>query len=285
MSTLDIHYAHLDVDGRPARASRTPSAASRSSASPTAGPARRTTLSALDKLTDGGGRQAGDRRGPAARRALPRRRQTASGVRARSSRRTGTRSPTTAGTCSTSSSSSTPPARWWAWAASAAGDDRPAARPGRPRPAVPPDEAGRGVGARALRRAQRLLQPRRAGRGRPAADAGHERPLPRLGQRSTALDFYVRQLRDMKGSVDPRPHAPAATAWPAYAAICGMCLARAHARSLDPGLLAGYLGTGGPFVHGDGRLRQGLRRPERARLRRPAGGRPRRAAVEAVTGR
>jgi len=60
-------------------------------------------------------------------------------------------------------------------------------------------------------------------------------------------DYYVRQLRDMKGSVLPdRRAGRARLAW--YAGICGMCLAKAHARSLDPGLVTGYVGAGGPFI-------------------------------------
>lgn len=59
-------------------------------------------------------------------------------------------------------------------------------------------------------------------------------------------DFYMRQLRDMKGSVNLERVTPAELT--NYAAVCGNCLARAHARSLDPGLLHGYLGNGGPFV-------------------------------------
>jgi len=54
--------------------------------------------------------------------------------------------------------------------------------------------------------------------------------------------FYVRQLQDMKGSLDlARLRArPLAT----YAALCGWALARAHARSGDAVCLAGYLGRG-----------------------------------------
>ena len=59
---------------------------------------------------------------------------------------------------------------------------------------------------------------------------------------SQALDFqtYVRQLADMKGSIDPAT-IPAA-ALTSYIARCGEVLARAHARSGDPAAISGYLG-------------------------------------------
>jgi uncharacterized protein (DUF2252 family) len=59
-------------------------------------------------------------------------------------------------------------------------------------------------------------------------------------------DFYVRQLRDMKGQSGP---ADSAYVFEASMSLCGETLARAHARSVDPALLSGYLGSkGGPFV-------------------------------------
>ncbi|MCI4354902.1 MAG: DUF2252 domain-containing protein, partial [Thermoplasmata archaeon] len=53
--------------------------------------------------------------------------------------------------------------------------------------------------------------------------------------------FYVRQLRNMKGAV-PLDHLGPAT-YCNYVAACGAILARAHARSGDAALLAGYCGT------------------------------------------
>ena len=53
-------------------------------------------------------------------------------------------------------------------------------------------------------------------------------------------DFYVRQLRDMKGSVVVEGLAPAGLR--VYAALCGWTLARAHARSGDAIAIAAYLG-------------------------------------------
>jgi uncharacterized protein (DUF2252 family) len=58
-------------------------------------------------------------------------------------------------------------------------------------------------------------------------------------------DFYVRQLRDMKSSIDLSGVRPAGLN--AYSALCGWTLARAHARSGDPVAIAAYLGTSDSF--------------------------------------
>jgi uncharacterized protein (DUF2252 family) len=58
-------------------------------------------------------------------------------------------------------------------------------------------------------------------------------------------DYYVRQFRDMKGSVNL--DAMTETGFASYAAICGRTLARAHARSGDAAVLSGYLGRGTRF--------------------------------------
>jgi uncharacterized protein (DUF2252 family) len=57
--------------------------------------------------------------------------------------------------------------------------------------------------------------------------------------------YYVRQLRDMKGSVAIDLFT--GTDLARYAALCGVTLARAHARSGDAAAIAGYLGNGGQF--------------------------------------
>jgi uncharacterized protein (DUF2252 family) len=54
-------------------------------------------------------------------------------------------------------------------------------------------------------------------------------------------DFYVRQLRDWKGSAEIDRMNPAAMA--VYGKLCGWTLARAHARSGDRIAIASYLGT------------------------------------------
>ena len=53
-------------------------------------------------------------------------------------------------------------------------------------------------------------------------------------------NFYWRQLRDMKGSVDVELATPVGLTF--YARTCGWTLARAHARSGDPVAIAEYLG-------------------------------------------
>jgi uncharacterized protein (DUF2252 family) len=58
-------------------------------------------------------------------------------------------------------------------------------------------------------------------------------------------DFYVRQLRDWKGSADVAALVPAGMR--AYGELCGWTLARAHARSGDRIAIAAYLGGGPSF--------------------------------------
>ncbi|HWZ20691.1 MAG TPA: DUF2252 domain-containing protein [Ktedonobacteraceae bacterium] len=54
------------------------------------------------------------------------------------------------------------------------------------------------------------------------------------------IDFYIRQLRDMKLSVDISTLSEGG--FNEYAKFCGWALARAHARSGDPAMISGYLG-------------------------------------------
>ena len=58
-------------------------------------------------------------------------------------------------------------------------------------------------------------------------------------------EYYIRQLRDMKGSVSIDLLGPADLT--RYAMLCGVTLARSHARSGDPAAIAGYLGRGDQF--------------------------------------
>jgi uncharacterized protein (DUF2252 family) len=62
---------------------------------------------------------------------------------------------------------------------------------------------------------------------------------------SNGCDYYWRQLRDMKWSPDVAGQ-PLAT-FLTYAELCGVTLARAHARSGDAAAIAGYLGKGNDF--------------------------------------
>ncbi|CAB4609244.1 unannotated protein [freshwater metagenome] len=57
--------------------------------------------------------------------------------------------------------------------------------------------------------------------------------------------YYIRQLRDMKGSADVATMTP--TLLSSYAGVCGMTLARAHARTGDPIAISAYLGEGDVF--------------------------------------
>jgi uncharacterized protein (DUF2252 family) len=54
--------------------------------------------------------------------------------------------------------------------------------------------------------------------------------------------FYIRQLHDMKGGIELDGSTP--DEFEHYAKLCAATLARAHARSLDPAVIAGYCGKG-----------------------------------------
>ena len=58
--------------------------------------------------------------------------------------------------------------------------------------------------------------------------------------RNRPYDYYVRQLRDMKGSIDAALLDPEALL--VYGQLCAAVLARAHARAGDAAVIAGYLG-------------------------------------------
>lgn len=60
------------------------------------------------------------------------------------------------------------------------------------------------------------------------------------------LEYYVRQLRDMKGSAVVEAMEPDDLAL--YARLCGICLAHGHARSGDAAELSGYMGTSDTFT-------------------------------------
>jgi uncharacterized protein (DUF2252 family) len=57
--------------------------------------------------------------------------------------------------------------------------------------------------------------------------------------------FYIRQLRDWKGSVETEGATPNQVEF--YARLCGRTLARGHARSGDAASIAAYLGKGDSF--------------------------------------
>jgi uncharacterized protein (DUF2252 family) len=60
-----------------------------------------------------------------------------------------------------------------------------------------------------------------------------------------SIDFYIRQLRDMKLSVNIASLNP--QRFIDYCRLCSWTLARAHARSGDPAQISGYLGRGDSF--------------------------------------
>jgi uncharacterized protein (DUF2252 family) len=69
-------------------------------------------------------------------------------------------------------------------------------------------------------------------------------------QRTTGIDdiqrdFYVRQLRDWKGSIEVEALLPAGLEY--YGTLCAWSLARGHARSGDPIAISGYLGSSDAF--------------------------------------
>ena len=61
----------------------------------------------------------------------------------------------------------------------------------------------------------------------------------------TTRDFYIRQLRDWKASLELETILPKGLAY--YGSACGWTLARAHARSGDRIAIGAYLGTGDNF--------------------------------------
>jgi hypothetical protein len=63
-------------------------------------------------------------------------------------------------------------------------------------------------------------------------------------------DFYLRQLRDWKGSADVPSFNPRDMG--TYGRLCAWTLARAHARTGDDIAIAAYLGGGAAFEHAIG---------------------------------
>ena len=144
-----------------------------------------------------------------------------------------------------------------------AGLDRADARPGRPRPAVPAGEGGAGLGPRAVRRrkseyaqrGQRVVEGQRLMQAASDIFLGWQRTS---GVDGVERDFYVRQLRDWKGSWAPETMVPQA-----HDAL------RPDVR-LDPG--AGARPLGRPdrdrgLPRQERRLRRGDRRVRRGRTR------------------
>jgi uncharacterized protein (DUF2252 family) len=69
-----------------------------------------------------------------------------------------------------------------------------------------------------------------------------------IGIHGTAIkDYYMRQLRDMKGSMSVPLMDPGQLDY--YGRLCGWALARAHARTGRATMISGYLGTSETFDH------------------------------------
>jgi hypothetical protein len=62
----------------------------------------------------------------------------------------------------------------------------------------------------------------------------------------TGRDYLVRQLNDHKGSIELEDLE--GSGLEAYGEVCGELLARGHARSSDPLILSGYIGSGDGFA-------------------------------------
>ena len=60
-----------------------------------------------------------------------------------------------------------------------------------------------------------------------------------------AKEYYVRQLRDMKGAMNVPAMDPPQLTY--YAGLCGWALARSHARTGRAAMISGYLGSSDQF--------------------------------------
>ncbi len=95
-------------------------------------------------------------------------------------------------------------------------------------------------GARFDNQGQRVVQGQRLMQSASDIFLGWTRGAKKFGRH-----FYLRQLRDIK--VKPLVDIYNPLTMEDYGAACGHALARAHARSGDPALIAGYLGKGDGF--------------------------------------
>ena len=114
----------------------------------------------------------------------------------------------------------------------------------RRRPDVPPSQRSASVGARGVRGAsvyanhgQRVVAGQHLMQAASDIFLGWQRTK---GYDGVDRDYYVRQLRDWKGSAVVEEMLPSGMA--IYGRLCGWTLARAHARSGDRVAIAAYLG-------------------------------------------
>jgi len=85
---------------------------------------------------------------------------------------------------------------------------------------------------------QRVVVGQHQLQGAPDMFLGHGR----LERRAGKSDFYVRQLRDMKGGIRISTKHLNAKIFKDYCALCGWSLALGHAKSGDAAMISGYIG-------------------------------------------
>jgi uncharacterized protein (DUF2252 family) len=76
---------------------------------------------------------------------------------------------------------------------------------------------------------------------------GASRAASKRRPQATSKEYYVRQLRDMKGSMSVPLMDPLQLNY--YGRLCGWALARAHARTGRAAMISGYLGSSEDFDH------------------------------------
>lgn len=103
-------------------------------------------------------------------------------------------------------------------------------------------EAGRSVLEDHLPSSRYRNHGRRVVEGQRLMQAASDIFLGWANDRDSGIDFYFRQMRDMKVSADIATMQP--EGFDLYATLCGHTLAHCHARSGDPAEITGYLGTG-----------------------------------------
>ncbi|GAA1234141.1 DUF2252 domain-containing protein [Oryzihumus leptocrescens] len=106
-------------------------------------------------------------------------------------------------------------------------------------------QAGRSVLEPHAKPAEQDHQGRRVVEGQRVIQAAGDIFLGWTSGAVEGVDYYVRQLWDMKGKVDTELMSGESLVL--FAELCGWTLARAHARSGDPGAIHGYLGSGQGF--------------------------------------
>ena len=117
---------------------------------------------------------------------------------------------------------------------------------GRRRSDFPAGQGSAEVGARALRRQVPAQEPGRAGRGGPAPHAVGERHFPRLDARTERPRLLLppaSRREDLRRSWKTGTLAMLRE----YGKLCAWALARAHARSGDAAMIAGYMGSNTTF--------------------------------------